>query len=38
MDQIDRALASHYGFSDEQLDFIINYDAKYRLGPNGDDE
>ena len=32
IDQIDRVLASHYGFSDEELDFIINYDIKYRMG------
>lgn len=28
--QIDRVLAKHYGFTDEELDFIINYDMKYR--------
>ncbi len=30
--KIDRVLARHYGFTDEELDFIINYDIKYRLG------
>ena len=25
-------LAGHYGFSAEELDFILNYDIKYRLG------
>ena len=30
--QIDRVLAQHYGFTDEELDFIINYDIKYRMG------
>lgn len=29
---IDRMLAKHYGFTAEELDFIINYDIKYRLG------
>ena len=24
--------ANHYGFTDEELDFIINYDIKYRMG------
>jgi hypothetical protein len=24
--------AKHYGFTDEELDFIINYDIKYRMG------
>ena len=32
IDQIDCALAEHYGFTDEELDFIINYDIKYRMG------
>jgi len=31
-------LARHYGFTDEELDFIINYDIKYRMGQNGGDE
>ena len=35
MDEIDRALAAHYGFTDEELDFIINYDIKYRMGREG---
>ena len=32
LDKIDSLLAEHYGFSDEEVDFIINYDIKYRLG------
>ena len=32
IDAIDRLLAQHYGFTDEELDFIINYDIKYRMG------
>ena len=32
MDEIDKVLAKHYGFTDEELDFIINYDIKYRMG------
>ena len=32
IDKIDRALAEHYGFNEEELDFIINYDIKYRMG------
>ena len=32
IDKIDRILAEHYGFTDEELDFIINYDIKYRMG------
>ncbi len=32
IDEIDRVLAQHYEFTDEELDFIINYDIKYRMG------
>ena len=32
LDEIDRALAAQYGFTEEELDFIINYDIKYRMG------
>lgn len=32
IDEIDRVLARHYCFTDEELDFIINYDIKYRMG------
>ena len=31
-DEIDRILAQHYSFTNEELDFIINYDIKYRMG------
>jgi hypothetical protein len=36
-DEIDRFLAQHYGFSDEELDFILNYDIKYRMGQDSGD-
>jgi hypothetical protein len=34
------SLARHYGFTAEELDFILNYDIKYRMGDalGGDDE
>ena len=32
INEIDRVLVNHYGFTDEELDFIINYDIKYRMG------
>ena len=32
IDKIDKVLAKHYGFTNEELDFIINYDIKYRMG------
>lgn len=41
MDEIDTVLAEHYGFTAEELDFIINYDIKYRMGKeldNGEEE
>ncbi len=38
IDEIDRALARHYGLSDEELDFIINYDIKYRMGASAGEE
>ena len=37
-DQIDRILADHYHFSDDELDFVVNYDIKYRLGKEADDD
>ncbi|HBE23919.1 MAG TPA: SAM-dependent methyltransferase, partial [Verrucomicrobiales bacterium] len=38
IDEIDTILASHYGFTEEELDFIINYDIKYRMGRGGGEE
>ena len=38
LDEIDRVLAGHYGFTAEELDFILNYDIKYRLGRDSGDE
>ena len=41
IDEIDTVLAKHYGFTQEELDFIINYDIKYRMGKelgNGEEE
>jgi hypothetical protein len=32
IDQIDTVLAEHYGFTEAELDFVINYDIKYRMG------
>ena len=32
INEIDSVLAQHYGFTNEELDFIINYDIKYRMG------
>ncbi len=38
IDEIDRVLAQHYGFTPEELDFIINYDIKYRMGKDSGEE
>jgi len=32
VNSIDTVLAEHYGCTEEELDFIINYDIKYRMG------
>jgi len=32
---IDTLLAFHYGFSDEELDFVLSYDIKYRVAAHG---
>jgi hypothetical protein len=31
-DEIDTALAEHYGLTDEELSFVVSYDLKYRIG------
>jgi hypothetical protein len=31
LDDIDRALAPHYGLTPEEVDLIVNYDIKYRM-------
>ena len=36
IDKIDRLLGEYYGFSAKELDYIINYDIKYRMGLSGD--
>jgi hypothetical protein len=38
IDQIVTLLAQHYGFTEKQLDFIIKYDIKYRMGLGGGEE
>jgi hypothetical protein len=37
IDQIDEALAEHYGFSRIERDFLVNYEIKYRMGQNGEE-
>ena len=38
IDKVDSVLAVHFGLSAEELDFIQNFDIKYRLGASPDDE
>jgi len=38
IDEIDKVLTKHYGFTEEELDFIINYDIKYRMGDELNEE
>ena len=38
INEIDKILAKHYGFTAEELDFIINYDIKYRMGKELENE
>ena len=38
IDEIDTVLAEHYNFNHEELDFIINYDIKYRMGKELEEE
>lgn len=38
MDDIDIILAKHYGFSQEELNFIMNYDIKYRMSKEAESE
>ena len=38
IDEIDKCLGCHYGFTTEEIDFIINYDYKFRMGSDNDDE
>ena len=33
-DETAAVLARHYDLTDEELDYIINYDIKYRTGQN----
>lgn len=32
LDEIDALLGAHYGLSEEELDHVISYDIKYRMG------
>ena len=38
LDEIDATLARHCGFTAEELDLILNYDIKYRMGRDAEDD
>lgn len=38
INKIDISLNKYYGFTEEELDFIINYDIKYRMGDELNEE
>jgi hypothetical protein len=38
IDEIDAIIANHFGFTDEERDFIANYDIKYRLGADTNED
>jgi len=38
IDEIDEVLAAEYSFSKESLDYITNYDIKYRIGQEDSEE
>jgi hypothetical protein len=37
IDEIDAALAQAVGFSPEELDFVTNYDIKYRMASGSEE-
>lgn len=37
IDEIEANLGQHFGLCIEQIDYIINYDIKYRMGLNGEE-
>ncbi len=38
LDEIDGVLARYYDFTSAEFDFIINYDSKYRMGREGNND
>ena len=38
IDQIDKALGRYLRLTVEEVDFIINYDVKYRMGQEGPED
>ena len=38
IDRIDCVLARHYGLTEDELDFVVNYQLKYRMGRDAQSE
>ena len=38
IDEIDAVLSKHFAFTDEELDFVVNYDIKFRLAYEEDED
>jgi hypothetical protein len=38
MDDIDLRLREHYGLTDDEVDYVVNYDIKYRMGQDGEED
>lgn len=38
INDINTVLAGHYGFTNEEVDFLINYDIKYRIGQESNND
>jgi hypothetical protein len=38
IEAVDELLATGFGLTGEELDFIVNYDIKYRLGADADED
>ena len=38
IDEIDKLLGSYIGLNEDELDFIVNYDIKYRMGSGGGED
>lgn len=38
LDEIDRVLGKHFGFTDNEIDYIQTFDMKYRLGSSEDED
>ena len=38
INKIDEVLANHYGLTQDEMDFVIHYDERFRLGDLGQNQ